>query len=76
MMNVVNEVGERTRRLPYYPLTLGLIQPEWLFMYHYLTEEPDEEERNLPPETAEIEAEEKHGVIRINFRARRDPATP
>jgi hypothetical protein len=65
-----NEVEERTRRLPYTPLSLGLIQPEWLFTYYYWIEEPDEGEEHLPPEAAEKEIEE----IRINFRARREPA--
>ncbi|MBO2532921.1 MAG: hypothetical protein CW342_08535 [Thermoactinomycetaceae bacterium] len=67
-MIAVNETEERTRLVPYGPLTLGLIQPEWLFTYHYFPEEPDEEEH--PPEES---GKEKAG-IRIHFRARRDPA--
>lgn len=73
-MSAVNKIGERTRLVPYGPLTLGLIQPEWLFMYYYLMEEPDGEEGHPPPETTG--EEERRTAVRINFRARRDPAVP
>jgi hypothetical protein len=71
-MSAVSRIGERTRLVPYGPLTLGLIQPEWLYMYHYFLEEPEEGEEHPPPGDAGKENRE----IRINFRARRDPAAP
>lgn len=68
--------GKQIRQLPYSPLTLGLIHPEWLFMSYYLMKESDEEEQDSPPETTGDEAEKNHDSIRINFHARRDPAVP
>ncbi len=53
----------------YYPMTMGLIQPEWLYMYHFFNEESEEllpsEESANPQITSSISSS-----VKINIRSR------
>ncbi|PTX59313.1 hypothetical protein C8P63_1127 [Melghirimyces profundicolus] len=64
---------KRRPRFSFYPaLAMGLIQPEWLYMYHHLKEEREAE---LSGKISEGEKTESAN-IRINIRPRRrNPAT-
>lgn len=66
----------RSRPTVYYSMTMGFIQPEWLYMYHFFNDEP---EHNTPPNTgtrrAQSEVPSPHPTVRINIRSRHTEET-
>ncbi|MBA4494590.1 hypothetical protein ACFO25_12690 [Paenactinomyces guangxiensis] len=61
--------------LPYTPIAMGMIQPEWMYMSHFF-EEDDEEEGDPAiasvPQVRPASARVQH-EIQINFRPRSSP---
>ncbi|WP_124726989.1 hypothetical protein [Staphylospora marina] len=69
------------RYLPYTPVAMGMIQPEWMFMSHFFEEEEEETEnagtgKDVPAEREEAEEERgdsspSAGSVKISIRARK-----
>ncbi len=53
----------------YYPMTMGLIQPEWLYMYHFFNEESEEPPPLKKTANPKI-ASSTPAPIKINIRSR------
>ncbi|MBA4601681.1 hypothetical protein [Thermoactinomyces mirandus] len=64
------ESDHRFRYLPYTQISMGMIQPEWIFMTH-LFEREEEEEKNPVTTTISQAPPAQHRNIQINFRPRK-----
>ncbi|SEM99281.1 hypothetical protein [Lihuaxuella thermophila] len=62
------------RYLPYTPIAMGMIQPEWMYMSHFFEDEEEEMEEATSPQVITASGKSPPGPakpdIRINFRAR------
>jgi hypothetical protein len=60
------------RYLPYTPVAMGMIQPEWVFMSHFFDDEEEDHEPDSPSNT-EPPPDGEAGVASVPAHPRREP---